>query len=204
MFAVLAGCGSEPSPQPSQVLGASQANQAPVLSGIVRESGTQPPVANARICWFYPNCVATGEDGAYRIVHSGTPGNCPFVDAPGFEGRQDCGVVQTWNPTIQRTIRIEAGQTVAATIFSDDISGLQQEDYCVACKRLRILAPRSGRLTVRLTPENAGLRLAFAYTDQRSNDPFPVQAGQESPVTILTESPNAPRSFELSTVFVAD
>ena len=52
--------------------------------------------------------------------------------------------------------------------------------------------------------ENAGLRLLFAYTDQLANEPFAVPAGQESPVTVLTEGPSAPRSFELSTVFVAD
>ncbi|HEX5108119.1 MAG TPA: hypothetical protein VFV95_06720 [Vicinamibacterales bacterium] len=174
------------------------------MTGIVRESGTQAPVPNARVCWSYPNCVSTGQDGAYSIVGNGAQGNCPFADGQEFEGRQDCVVGFTWNPTLQRIIRIEAGQVIASTIFSDDISGLQLEDYCAACKRIRIVAARSGTLTVRLTPENAGLGLMFAYTDQRANAPFHVQAAQESPVTVLTQGPSAPRSFELSTTFVPD
>jgi hypothetical protein len=183
-------------------------NEPPALKGIVRESGTQAPLAGARVCWSYPNCVLTGQDGSYRIVRSDPIGNCPYVDGQDFAGRQDCvtliGSETTWNPTLSRTIRIEAGQTAAATIYSDDISGLQQEDYCVACKRIVIVAPSAGLLTVRLTPDNAGLRLAFGYTDQRSNEPYRVPAGRQSPVAVLTESPSAPRSFEVSTVFVPD
>jgi hypothetical protein len=203
VFAGLAGCGGDAPPTPG---GPSQVDWQ--LTGVVRESGTQTPVPDARVCWTYPNCVTTGEDGSYRILRSDPRVDCPFVSAPGFEGRQDCITLSarttTWDPTIQRIIRIEAGETVAATISPDDISGLQFEDYCVACKRIRIVAARAGNVTVRLTPENAGLRLVFAYTDQRANEPFSVPAGQESPVTVLTEVPSAPRSFELSTVFVAD
>jgi hypothetical protein len=99
-------------------------------------------------------------------------------------GLRDLYVPETiWSPSVQRKIRLEAGQTAPFTIFADDISGLREGDYCVACKRIRIVAGRNGRLTVRLTPENAGLRLAFDYPDLRPNEPFPVTAGQE--VTVL-------------------
>jgi predicted small lipoprotein YifL len=198
-----AGCGTS-SPLPGPTPQVTQQPQEPTLTGIVRESGTQAPVPNARVCWFYPNCVSTGQDGAYSIVRSGAQGNCPFADGQDFESRQDCVAGLTWNPTLQRIIRIEAGQAIASTIFSDDISGLQLEDYCVACKRIRIVAARSGTLTVRLIPENAGLGLTFAYTDQRANTPFHVQAAQESPVTVLTQAASASRAFELSTTFVPD
>jgi hypothetical protein len=99
---------------------------------------------------------------------------------------------------------MEAGQTAAFTVFADDISGLREGDYCVACKRIRIVAGRNGRLTVRLTPENAGLRLASDHPDLRPNEPFPVTAGQEVTVLVMTEGPSAVRSFELSTAFIAD
>jgi hypothetical protein len=183
------------------------------LRGVVVESGTRAPVPDARVCIWQQtngdehgsNCAKTVQDGSYRIVFSSpVVGNCPWVAAAGFEGRQDCvtlGSRETiWNTNVQRIIRIEAGQTIAATTFADE-KVFSSEEYCTPCKRIRILAVRAGTLTVRVMPENAGLQLGFIYYEQRPNEPFPVQAGQELPVTVV--SPTAPRSFELITDFAA-
>jgi hypothetical protein len=182
------------------------------LAGSVVESGTGTPVAAARVCIRQStngdehgaNCAETLPDGSYRVTFSGPlVGNCPWVYHPGFEGRQDCvaltSPVMTWNPAVQRVIRIQAGQSIASTIFANEkVSG--SEDYCTPCKLVRIVAVRAGRLTVRITPET-GLRLDFWYHEQRLNEPYPVPAGQELPVTVMSSGGVAPRSFELSTEF---
>jgi hypothetical protein len=111
------------------------------------------------------------------------------------EIRQDCLTFTypetRWSPSVQRAIRVQPGQTVTSTIFADDISGLQLEDYCVACKRVLLTAVRDGWVTVHLVPET-GLRVSFGYHDQRLNEPFSVQAGQSSPITIASDGASVP------------
>ena len=182
-----------------------------VLAGIVRESGTGTPVPDLNVCWYDEQCARTKSDGSYRLdgPHRSGGGHidqCPFVYGDEFEIRQNCldftYPESPWNPTVQRVIRIEAGQSVAATIFADDISGLQQEeDYCAGCKRVRVRAVRAGSVTVRVVP-NAAIRVSFGYVDQRLDEPFAVQAGQELPIAVISAGASFPRSFELSTVFV--
>lgn len=103
---------------------------------------------------------------------------------------------------MQRIGRIAAGQTIASTVFPDDVGGLQLEDYCVGCKRIRILPPRDGKLTALLT-DSAGLRLEFNYTDMRPGEPYAVKSGQEITAVIKNLGRGASPSFELATVFVA-
>ena len=187
------------------------------LNGFVLESGSHGPAANVRVCiWqqtngdaYGSNCTQTGQDGSYKLVFtSPTVGNCPWVTAQDFEPRQDCITLAyprtTWSPSIQRIIRIEAGQTIASTVFADDTGGITGDRYCVLCKRIRIVAVRAGRLTVRLTPENAGLRLTFWDDYEPPVDLFPMQAGAELTVLVTPQSPSATRSFELATTFLAD
>jgi hypothetical protein len=209
----LAAIGCSDSPQPSSPAAPSPPAERS-LRGVVVESGTRAPVPDARVCIWQQtngdehggNCVQTAQDGSYRIIFSSpVVGNCPWVSAADFEGRQDCmalGIRETvWNTNVQRIIRIEAGQTIATTTFADE-KVFSSEEYCTPCKRIRILVVRAGTLTVRLMPENAGLQLGFIYYKQRPNEPFPVQAGQDLPITVI--SPTAPRSFELATDFVPD
>lgn len=216
----LAGFGCSDPTQPAP-LPTSTPNDRYVLTGVVAESGTRAPLPNARVCVYdatiddpyKANCQLTGPDGSYRIVAGrgeparpgGTWNPCPTASAADFEHRQDCisltSPETTWSPTLQRIIRMEAGQTVAATIVADDISGLF-DDRCVRCKRVRMVAIRDGRVAVRLLPENAGLRLAFDHLDRSADVPFPVHAGEESSITIASENPGASQSFELSTAYL--
>jgi hypothetical protein len=217
---VLAGVGCSGARQPTPTAASPPVDRQLALTGIVVESGTHVPVRNARVCIHDSSARSgpntdicswsglSGPDGSYKIVSTGPVANCPWVYGSDFEIRQDCVTFTypetIWSPSVQRKIRMEAGQTAAFTVFADDISGTREGDYCVACKRIRIVAGRNGRLTVRLTPENAGLRLASDYPDLRPNEPFPVTAEQEVTVLVMTEGPSAVRSFELSTAFIAD
>jgi hypothetical protein len=191
-------------------------SQPAALAGKVVESGTGAPVAEARVCVWQAtngdehggNCAQTGPDGSYRLTFTSPQvGNCPWAYAEGFEGRGDCvtfnSAVTTWNTNLQRVIRIEAGQAIASTIFANE-KVMSTDEYCTPCKLVHIVVARAGRLTVRVAPENAGLRLAFWYLDQRSNEPYAVHAGQDVPVTVMSGSGVAPRSFELSADFQPD
>jgi hypothetical protein len=187
---------------------------AEALTGKVVESGTGAPVLAGRVCIRLSSngdehgatCAETGSDGSYRLTFtSPLLGNCPWVSAEEFEGRQDClaftSAVTTWNPIVQRVIRIKAGEAIASTIFVNE-KVMSTDEYCTPCKIVRIVGVRAGRVTVGVSPANVGIRLAFWYGDQRANEPYVVHAGQELPVTVM--STIAPRSFELSTSFEPD
>jgi hypothetical protein len=209
----LAATGCADGQPPATVPSRSQAPQA--LAGKVVESGTAAPVLAARVCLRLSSngdehgvdCAETGADGSYRLTFTSPPlGNCPWVYAEEFEGRQDClaafkSAVTTWNPIVQRAIRIKAGEAIASTIFVNE-KVMSTDEYCTPCKIVRIVGARAGRVTVGVTPANVGIRLAFWYGDQRANEPYVVHAGQELPVTVM--SAIAPQSFELSTSFEPD
>ena len=206
-----ADAGQPPATAPSQP---SRSQAAEALAGKVVESGTGAPVPAARVCVRQSSngdehgahCAETGADGSYRLTFTGPLlGNCPWLNAAEFEGRQDCfaftSAVTTWNPAVQRVIRIKAGEAIASTIFVNE-KVMSTDEYCTPCKIVRIVAVRAGRVTVRVTPQDAGIRLAFWYPDQRADEPYVAHAGQELPVTVMSAA--APRSFELSTSFEPD
>ena len=197
--------------QPS---GTARPQAAEALVGTVIESGSGAPVPAARVCVRQPttgdeheaSCAESGADGSYRLAFTAPLlGNCSWVYAEEFEGRQDClaftSAVTTWNPIVQPAIRIKAGEALASTIFVNE-KVMSTDEYCTPCKIVRIVGVHAGRVTVGVSPASAGIRLAFWYGDQQVDEPYAVQAGQELPVTVM--STTAPRSFELSTLFEPD
>jgi hypothetical protein len=144
------------------------------LTGIVLESGTHAPVPDARVCVYelVESCAMTKQDGSYTLdVSHISP--CPYVEKQGFESLGDHVAVgqSIWSPRLQQLTRVEAGQTVASTVFPDDASGQfciddYDDDYCAICKRIRIVATHNGKLALRLTPENAGLSLAWVASNR--------------------------------------
>jgi hypothetical protein len=218
VLAFSAGCDSRTSsalptsPSPSDFTASTL-----TFSGTVVASDTGEPVEGARVCWSPSgglNCARTDHDGRYAFAtdwptfpsRGGTVSQItlsPDVFKEGFEYRQsrvpwDGRDRITWSPSLQPIVQIEAGQSVTATAFPNEGSGLVLEDECEGCKRIRIAVHRSGTLTYALRSETGSLRFWLpAYDHHIVGGPLAAQAGET--VTVWITGAVAPTRFELST-----
>jgi hypothetical protein len=163
------------------------------LSGFIRESESGGPVADAFV-FTHSSSTLTGPDGSYVLVIADT--QIPIVTKEGFEWRSldrvdaSSGHDQTLTTTLQSIIRIEAGETVIASVFPDEGSGLFGEDDCEPCKRIRITIPHNGMLRLHLTPNDlsADLRMVIQTPSLRGQQPGStpviVKAGEEAQVFV--------------------
>jgi hypothetical protein len=126
------------------------------------------------------------------------------VRKEGFEYRQswvpyDRSARMIWSPGLQRTLQIEAGQSISETAYPEEGSGLLgSEGECDRCKRIRITVQQAGELTIRFTAAREDLRVALPLYDRRSLDrPIAVQAGEV--LIVLVTGSVVPTRFELST-----
>ena len=203
LFGVLtvAGCSSPSSPV---VLPGPTPSQPVVLAGAIWESGTHTPLADARICWSN-HCATTLEDGTFRLdtTAMSAPGYsiCVVTGKQGFEWRNDCvptrsvGVAQ-YNTSLQRSIVINAGDTVTDTVYFDDASGTILEDACERCKRVLVTIPRNGELRTSLAADGGSGQVSLTPAT-----PLAVRAGT---TVLLLITANTQQAFRLSTELVSE
>jgi hypothetical protein len=190
------------------------------ISGQVMEPAANAPVEGARVCWSQTGedrCAVTGPDGTYLLLTDRPtypPGVrsarlAPTVHKEGFEYRQswipdDFSGFLFWSPGLQRILRIEAGGSIAGTVYPQEGSGLVEGgDDCESCKRVQIAVQRTGKLTIRLTVGGDSLRLTLPRYEPRSLDaPIEVQAGEN--LIVLVTGSVVPTKFALSTSLTPD
>jgi phage tail sheath gpL-like len=98
---------------------------------------------------------------------------------------------------MQRILRIEAGGSIAGTVYPLEGVGLV-DDGCEACKKIQVTVPRAGELIVRLVVGGDTLRLVIAREDGQPLDaPLAVEAG--ATVDVFVTSAVAPSAFQLTT-----
>lgn len=178
VLACSVGCNSMTSSVAPTPLSPSSAS-ALTFSGRVVESDRGAAVEGAIVCWSPSgglNCAHTNHDGTYVLVtdrptfspRAGTIHQItldPDVFKEGFEYRQSrvpwdgtsAGI--TWSPSLQPIVQIDAGQSVTATVFPHEGSGLVLEDECDGCKRIRVAVQRGGTLTYQLKSASGNVRL---------------------------------------------
>lgn len=186
------------------------------ISGRVTEPAANVPVEGATVCWGPSplRCAETGPDGTYLLVADRPiypPGVrsarlAPFVRKDGFENRQswipdDFSGFLFWSPGMQRILRIEAGGSIAGTVYPLEGVGLV-DDGCEACKKIQVTVPRAGELIVRLVVGSDRLRLIIAREDLRQPDaPLAVEAGVT--VDVFVTNAVEPTAFELTTALTS-
>ena len=217
MLAVVltAGCDPQVAPQgPSPTTTPVDASRLRI-SGQVTEPAANAPVEAARVCWSPSSrgqCTETGPDGTYLLLtdRPSYPPTvlsarlAPTVHKEGYEWRQswipdDFSGFLRWSPGLQRIQRIDAGASLAGTVYPQEGSGLVEDSSCEGCKRIRIEVPRDGHLTVRLIVGSESLRLAVhCDNSQPADTPFAVQAGMT--VFVCVTNAVVPTAFQLSTI----
>lgn len=202
-----AGCGdSPPGPEPLPL----------IIEGQVIEPAANVPVAGAQVCWAPgsaggPRCAVTRADGSYRLVTVRLPAGvhnarlAPYVSRDGYEYRQswvdyDPDGFMQWSPGLQRILRIDAGQSLEATVYPQEGGGGVDGDpgWCNGCKRVRIAVGQTGELSLRFSADDNRLRLTLPYLPTALVDaPIGVRAGDEIIAVVLGAA--TPVRFELST-----
>jgi hypothetical protein len=216
VFLAVAALACSPS-RPSATPPPPPAPQALTITGQVTEPAADfAPVEGANVCWggtaANPRCAQTGADGTYVLVTAwrDVPPRAgarlgPYVYKGGFENRQslvlwDGSDRMHWSPGLQRILEIEAGRSLAATVYPQEGAGLDEggSPECDGCKQIRIAVPHNGMLTLRLTADAVGVMLlAPDHVNGMVAAPFAVQAGVR--VRLFVSGATAPTRFELST-----
>jgi hypothetical protein len=209
LIAGAAGCGrdsppSDPGPLPL------------IIEGQVMEPAANVPVEGVQLCWAPgsaggPRCTLTRPDGTYRLVTERLPATvqrarlAPYLSKEGYESRQtwvdyDPDGFMQWSPGFQRMLRIDAGQSLEATVYPQEGSGSVEGDsgWCDGCKRVRIAVGQTGELTLRFAADDERLRLVLPYVQMASPEaPIAVRSGEEIVAVIVGAT--APMRFALST-----
>jgi hypothetical protein len=183
------------------------------FSGVITDSETNAPLAEATICAALSICVLTAGDGSYRFavdpaaLHSsiGPPTDlCPFAFLDGYEQRGACRRMVnnqvSWSTTLQRQITLNAGQSVRSTVFRGEGNGVVDSGLCESCKSFNVLVPGSGTLFLSVVPNapSTNLQIQVFYEGFENGA---LEITTQRSVQVVVHASMVPASFELFTSF---
>lgn len=196
----------QPSPGPPPLL---------TFAGVISESETNAPLAEATICATLSTCVLTAGDGSYRFTVDPAPlpfpvssitDLCPFAYRDGYEQRGACVRLVnnqvTWSTTLQRLITLTAGQRVRSTVFKGEGNGVVDSGLCEPCKSFNVSVPGSGTLFLSVVADSpqSNLRIEVFYEGFENGA---LQITNQRSVQVIVHASVVPASFELVTSFIA-